>query len=112
MRDMSIAVACLSVVTLLDAPAGAGVEVSASKSLTVQANGPRTGEAGSKYFNIEGKDTGKYASFGVLVFEMPKEIGGSKIKSVALTFVQSVPAFAKDGEIKILLAPTWTRPRN
>ena len=63
------------------------------------------GEAGSKYFNIEGKDTGKFASFGVLVFEMPKETDGSKIKSVSLTLVQSVPAFAKDGQIKICLAP-------
>jgi hypothetical protein len=31
--------------------------------------------------------------------------GNSKIKSVTLTSVQSIPAFAKDGDIKIHLAP-------
>jgi hypothetical protein len=105
MKNVSFAAACLSLVTLIIVPAEAGVEVTASKGITIQATGPRTGEAGSKYFNVEGKDTGKFASFGVLVFEMPKAIDGSKIKSVALTLVQSVPAFAKDGEIKIFLAP-------
>jgi len=102
---MSIGVACVSLVTLFIAPAQAGEEVTASKSLTVQPTGPRTGDAGSKYFNIEGKDNGKYASFGVLVFEVPKEIQGSKIKGMALTLVQSTPAFAKDGAIKVFLAP-------
>jgi hypothetical protein len=85
--------------------AAAGEDVAASKCLTIQPGGPREGEGGTKYFNIEGKDNGKFACFGVLVFEMPKKIDGSKIKSATLTLVQSVPAFAKDGDIKILLAP-------
>ena len=38
-------------------------------------------------------------------FEMPKNIQGSKIKGMTLTLVQSVPAFAKDGAVKIYLAP-------
>ncbi len=89
--------------------AAAGEDVAAAKTLTIQPGGPREGEGGTKYFNIEGKDNGKFACFGVLVFEMPKKIDGSKIKSATLAFVQSVPAFAKDGDIKILLAPSWTR---
>ena len=79
--------------------------MTASKSLTIQPTGPRAGDAGSKYFNIQGKDSGKYASFGVLAFEMPKNIEASKIKSMTLTLVQSVPAFAKDGAVIIYLAP-------
>ena len=105
MRSMSIAAPCVLVVTLFILPAQAGEELTASKSLTVQPTGPRTGDAGSKYFNIKGKDSGKYASFGVLAFEMPKEFKASKIKGMALTLVQSVPAFAKDGAVKIYLAP-------
>ncbi len=105
MRNMSIGIACVSIVTLFIVPAQAGEELTASKSLTVQPNGPRAGDAGSKYFNIQGKDSGKYASFGVLAFEMPKNIEGSKIKGMSLTLVQSVPAFAKDGAVKIYLAP-------
>ena len=104
MRNMWIAIACFSLVRFLNVTAEAGVEVTASKSLTVQPNGPRTGDAGSKYFNIEGKDNDQYASFGVLVFDMPKKIDASKINSVSLTLVQSVPRFAKDGEVKFYLA--------
>jgi hypothetical protein len=86
-------------------PAQAMVEVVASKSLTVQPNGSRTGEAGSKYFNIEGKDNKQYASFGVLVFQIPKEVQEKTIKSLTLSLVQSIPRFAKDGAIKFFLAP-------
>jgi hypothetical protein len=81
------------------------VEAVAAKTLTIQPNGPRTGEAGSKYFNIEGKDKGKYGSFGVLVFEIPKKIDASKISGATLTLVQCIPQFSSDGEIKIFLAP-------
>ncbi len=105
MRHMSIGIACVSLVTVVVVRAQAGEELTASKSLTVQPTGPRAGDAGSKYFNIQGKDSGKHASFGVLAFEMPKNIEGSKIKGMSLTLVQSVPAFAKDGAVKIFLAP-------
>jgi hypothetical protein len=86
-------------------PAFAETEVVASKSLTIQPTGPRAGDAGSKYFNVEGKDNEKYASFGVLVFEIPKEIQGKQIKNLILSLVQSIPRFAKDGGIKFFLAP-------
>jgi hypothetical protein len=36
--------------------ARAAVEVTASRTLTIQPGGPRSGENGTKYFNIEGKD--------------------------------------------------------
>jgi hypothetical protein len=36
---------------------------------------------------------------------MPKKIDAAKIKSVSLTLVQSIPQFAKDGAVKIYLAP-------
>jgi hypothetical protein len=85
-------------------PAQAGVEVTASKSLTIQPGGPRSGENGSKNFNIEGKDNKQYASFGVLIFEIPEEVQGKKVKSVMLTLVQSIPRFAKDGAIRFFLA--------
>jgi hypothetical protein len=97
MRSLSIGIAYVSLFTLFIPLARADEDVTASKSLTVEPDGPRAAEAGKKYFNIEGKDNGKYASFGVLACEMPKEIKGSKIKGTTLTLVQSVPAFAKDG---------------
>jgi len=104
MRILSIPLTCVFLAILM-VPAQAGVEVVASKSLTVQPKGPRSGDAGSKYSNIEGKDNEKYASFGVLVFEIPKEVKGSQVKGMTLTLIQSIPQFAKDGAIKVFLAP-------
>ena len=107
LTSLFIAIACVTVAQAQNVAgkAEAGDVVAASKCLTIQPNGPRQGDAGTKYFNIQGKDNGKFASFGVLVFEMPKKLEGSKIKSVTLTLVQSVPSFAKDGDVKIMLAP-------
>jgi hypothetical protein len=107
MRKLSISVA--SLILLVSAPTAPAQDpnpaLMASQSLTIQPNGPRSGESGSKYFNVEGKDNEKFASFGVLVFEMPKDTQDKKLKGLTLTLVQSVPKFAKDGELKFFLAP-------
>ena len=105
MRANSVSLASFSLAILMVIPAQAGVEITASKSLTIQPNGPRSGENSSKYFNIEGKDNKQYASFGVLIFEIPKEVQDKKVKSMTLTLVQSIPKFAKDGAVKLFLAP-------
>jgi hypothetical protein len=105
MRTLSIPIACFPLAAFIAIPAQAGVAIVASQSLTVQPGGPRPGEAGSKYLNIEGKDNEKYASFGVLIFRIPKEDHGKQVKGVTLTLVQSIPRFAKDGAIRFLLAP-------
>jgi hypothetical protein len=104
MRNLSIPVIGLFLASFMVFPAYAGVEVVATKSLTIQTTGPRTGEGGSMYFNIEGKSNEKYASFGVLVFDLPRDIQGSQVKSLKLSLVQSIPRFAKDGGIKFFLA--------
>src|SRR5262245_36097812 len=54
MKLVSIPLVCLSFAILPVARAQGLVEVTASRSLTIQPSGPRTGEGGSKYFNIEG----------------------------------------------------------
>ncbi len=105
MKILSILVVSCSIASFLVVPTQPGVEVVASKSLTVQPSGPRSGDAGSKYFNIEGKDNEKYASYGVLVFDIPKEVQDKKVKNLTLILVQSIPKFAKDGAIRFFLAP-------
>jgi hypothetical protein len=103
-RTVPFAVVLFATSTL-PVPAQSVVGVSASKCLTIQPSGPRSGDAGVKYLNIEGKDNEKYASFGVLVFEVPREVQGKKLKSLTLSLVQSVPKFSKDGPVKFFLAP-------
>jgi hypothetical protein len=112
MKTLSIPFVCLSFSILPVARAQGLVEVTASRSLTIQPGGPRSGEAGTKYFNIEGKDNEKYASFGVLVFEIPKEVRDKKVTSMTLTLVQSIPRFAKDGAIRVFLARNLGAPEH
>jgi hypothetical protein len=112
MKIRLLPAACCFLAGFVVIPTQAGVEIVASKSLTVQPDGPRSGDPGTKYFNIQGKDNQKYASFGVLVFEIPKEIRDKKVKDVTLTMVQSIPKFAKDGAICFFLATDLDAPEN
>lgn len=53
-------------------PATAEIKLTATRSLAIQPAGARQCEAGSHYFNIEGVKKGRYASYCVLIFELPK----------------------------------------
>jgi hypothetical protein len=53
MRILSSFAVFYLLASFLIIPSQAGVEVVASKSLTVQPGGPRSGDAGSWYLNIE-----------------------------------------------------------
>ena len=76
----------------------------ASKSLTVQAAGPRQGSVGSNYFNVQGKNKEKYAGFGLLVFPLPKGDGNADVKTLTVSLVQSIPGFSADGKVRFYLA--------
>ena len=74
----------------------------------IQKTGPRAGDNGTKYFNVQGKrsgERGKYAAFGVLEFIAPNSDvkHDTQVKGMTLTLVQSVPGFAKDGKIRFYL---------
>jgi hypothetical protein len=94
--------------TLMAAPglaAFAEIEATATQSLTVQPAGPRQGEAGSRYFNIEGVKKERYASYGVLVFELPKgEDRAGAVEAMSLRLVQSNARFTQDGKVRYFLA--------
>ncbi len=105
MKSQAFLAMCFVAIAIAVPPSQAAVKVTAEKCITVRADGPRPGENGAKYFNVEGKEHDKYASFGVLVFDIPGEVGDRPIKGLSLTLVQSLPRFAKDGAIRFLLAP-------
>ena len=65
MHRLSIIVAVVIItVAQLDRTARGETEVVASQALTIQPTGPRQGEAGKNYFNVEGTENEKFASFG------------------------------------------------
>jgi hypothetical protein len=88
-------------------PAIAGDELTATRSIMVQKTGPRGGDNGSKYFNIQGKqngEDGKYASYGILEFAVPKPAAKvDRVKGMTLSLTQSVARFAKDGKVRFYL---------
>jgi hypothetical protein len=86
-------------------PAVAQVKTTATKSLTIQAGGPRLGETGTRYFNVEGVRKERYASFGVLILEVPK--GASQagdIEKMRLQLFQSIARFSQHGKLRFFLA--------
>jgi hypothetical protein len=89
---------------MLAAVSRPGPEVAATRSLTVQPAGVRSGTAGAEYLNVEGKGNGKYASYGLLTFPAPSagEKAG-RVEGLTLTLVQSIPRFAKDGKVRFFL---------
>jgi hypothetical protein len=96
--------------TIQGFPALAEIMVTATRSLTVQPAGLQQGEVGSRYFNVEGSRNDRYASFGVLVFELPKGGGqAGDVKTMSLRLVQSIPRFAKDGKVRCFLAEPHDR---
>lgn len=83
----------LSAVALAAISAAAGP---ATKSATINAQGPRTGGSGGAYLNAEGTGTGKYACYGVADFG---KLTAGKAHKLKLTLTQSDAAFTKDGPI-------------
>jgi hypothetical protein len=54
---------------------------------------------------VEGTKNDRYASFGLLAFELSKNGGqAADIKTLSLRLVQSLPRIAKDGKVRFYLA--------
>jgi hypothetical protein len=88
---------------------GAGAErisVLAADNATVQPAGPRMGDNGKRFFNVEGNQSDAFASFGVADFNLPdrEEDGeGESGRTLTLTFVQVNARFTTDGALHFWL---------
>jgi hypothetical protein len=91
-------------------PARAETETIAPKSITVQPNGPREGDVGSNYFEVEGKNKEKYSSFGILIMELPEGDTQAFLNDLTITLVQSIPGFASDGKLKFYIGEPLDQP--
>jgi hypothetical protein len=95
----------LAMATSPSLPALAEIKATATRSRTVQPAGPRQGEAGSRYFNVEGVKKDRYASYGVLVFELPRGEGQvGEVGKMRLRLVQSNARFTQEGKVRFFLA--------
>ncbi len=78
---------------------------------TVQVNGPRMGDSGKRFFNIEGNQNGDFSSFGVADFNLPNPKNGfedGEDARLILTFVQDNAFFTHDGALHFWLTTDTT----
>lgn len=80
--------------------------VEAFDNATVQPGGPRTGTGGKNFFNVEGKDNGNFASYGVFDVDASLFSFGGPVGSVTgikIDLFQSNAGFTADGNVRFWL---------
>jgi hypothetical protein len=84
---------------------------------TVQPDGPRTGDDGKIYFNIEGINNGTYASFGVADFQSSSFVDANgnmisgtptALNAITITLSQANADFTNVGSLNFYLAEDTT----
>ena len=80
-------------------------EVAARDSAQIQGNGPRRGDEGRTYANIQGTGSNpRFASYAIFDFPMPRGANGKdKDATVTLFLTQSVTRFTRDGKLRLFL---------
>jgi hypothetical protein len=93
---------------LVAAPAPADViTVAATDNATVQPDGPRPGDNGKRFFNMEGSANMNFASFGVLDFGTSTFMATS-VTGATLQLTQANTFFTMNGGLQIFLVPDTT----
>jgi hypothetical protein len=102
----------VSLLVLLGSSARAGEgSVLADDNATVQVAGPRMGDNGKRFFNMEGNQNGDFSSFGVADFtlsDLGRAFENGRDSSLTVTLVQSNAGFTHDGELHFWLTTDTT----
>jgi hypothetical protein len=80
------------------------ISVAAIDNATVQPGGPRPGDNGKRFFNIEGSNNGAFASFGVLDFDT-SAFKTTSVTGATLQLTQANAAFTTNGSLLLYLVP-------
>ncbi len=82
----------------------------AQNNATVQPAGPRLGDNGLAFFNVEGATNGTNASFGVLEFNSPDLGYGqvSEVDSVAIALTEDEASFTSEGSVEFYVTTDTT----
>lgn len=102
----------MSLLVLLSSSARAGrASVLADDNATVQVAGPRMGDNGKRFFNMEGNQNGNFSSFGVADFtlsELGRVFENGTDSRLTVTLVQANSAFTNDGDLHFWLTTDTT----
>jgi len=82
--------------------------ITCSRSVMITAEGPRKGEAPSRYLNVQGlssRGNSKFASFGIIDFivEPAPSTAAGRMAKLTLVLTQSIPPFAKPGRLLLFI---------
>jgi hypothetical protein len=89
------------------------VSAPAVQTAYIRPDGPQKGANGDRFLDVEGKDTGKYACYGIARFDaksvksaLDAKFGAGKwrITGLSLELTQSNAGFSKDGSVQIYLS--------
>lgn len=106
-RTLRVSVAALALACLAQAPPPRPdrTELVAEASAQIQGNGPRDGDEGKAYANVQGAGSNpRYASYAIFDFRITPRSGRTpKSGPVLLHLTQSVTKFTRDGKLRIFL---------
>ena len=109
-KPLFVAAVTLAAASALSPYAGAQEKAYASATAIIEAGGPKAGDNGKRYLNVEGKDKGKYACYGFTQFDgaklkadLDKRLGPGKytIKGVSLQLSKSTASFSASGKVDV-----------
>jgi len=101
----------LALAMVTSAHAQITVSAEAINNATVQPAGPRTGTGGKNFFNVEGNDKGRFASFGVADFSASSfglTLPVADIRGIVLVLTEDRASFSAAGGINIWLTEDTT----
>ena len=108
MNLISRSFVCVATSLLFINTAQAQISLAAFDNATVQPAGPRPGDNGKRFFNMEGNGNGDFASFAVADFtpHMPGQ-EGMPVR-LTVTLVQANAAFTSNGDLHFWLTTDTT----
>ncbi len=107
MRISKLLVAVALGVLALTAEAQLSVGINAVNNATIQPAGPRTGVNGKRFFNIQGNNSGQFASFGVVDFsaaDLNLTLPVVDIQSITLKLYDAPASFSANGTVRFWLS--------
>jgi hypothetical protein len=100
--------ACVAAIFCVPQTTSADTTALATNNATVQPGGPRAGDNGKLFFNMEGSSSDTFASFGVVDFQLPDGSTFNPGDVLSMTLTQANAFFTHDGVLAFYVSTDTT----
>jgi hypothetical protein len=100
--------ACVAAIFCVPQTTLADTTTPATNNATVQPGGPRAGDNGKVFFNMEGSSNDTFASFGVVDFQLPDGSTFNPGDLLSITLTQANASFTSDGMLAFYVSTDTT----